>query len=51
MAGNNLYMCFSFTGFYRAYRQEPVTFGVIGRRTRHPFVGWYECGVPIPGKW
>uniref|UniRef100_H3D416 Fibronectin type-III domain-containing protein n=1 Tax=Tetraodon nigroviridis TaxID=99883 RepID=H3D416_TETNG len=38
-------------GFYRAYRQEPVTFGVIGRRTRHPFVGWYECGVPIPGKW
>ncbi|XP_056873109.1 fibronectin type III domain-containing protein 1 isoform X2 [Takifugu flavidus] len=38
-------------GFYRAYRQEPVTFGVIGRRTRHPFVGWYECGVPVPGKW
>ncbi|XP_029352869.1 fibronectin type III domain-containing protein 1 [Echeneis naucrates] len=38
-------------GFYRAYRQEPVTFGVIGRRTSHPFVGWYECGVPIPGKW
>ncbi|XP_028253627.1 fibronectin type III domain-containing protein 1 isoform X2 [Parambassis ranga] len=38
-------------GFYRAYRQEPVTFGVIGRRTPHPFVGWYECGVPIPGKW
>ncbi|XP_034999631.2 fibronectin type III domain-containing protein 1 isoform X1 [Hippoglossus stenolepis] len=38
-------------GFYRAYRQEPVTFGVVGRRTRHPFVGWYECGVPIPGKW
>ncbi|KAM9840245.1 fibronectin type III domain-containing protein 1 [Aulostomus maculatus] len=38
-------------GFYRAYRQEPVTFGVIGRRTAHPFVGWYECGVPIPGKW
>ncbi|XP_034017864.1 fibronectin type III domain-containing protein 1 isoform X2 [Thalassophryne amazonica] len=38
-------------GFYRAYRQEPVTFGLIGRRTPHPFVGWYECGVPIPGKW
>ncbi|KAM6915144.1 fibronectin type III domain-containing protein 1 [Xenentodon cancila] len=38
-------------GFYRSYRQEPVTFGVIGRRTPHPFVGWYECGVPIPGKW
>lgn len=38
-------------GYYRAYRQEPVTFGVIGRRTNHPFVGWYECGVPIPGKW
>uniref|UniRef100_A0A8C5GUA4 Fibronectin type-III domain-containing protein n=1 Tax=Gouania willdenowi TaxID=441366 RepID=A0A8C5GUA4_GOUWI len=38
-------------GFYRAYRQQPVTFGVIGRRTPHPFVGWYECGVPIPGKW
>ncbi|XP_068198034.1 fibronectin type III domain-containing protein 1 [Antennarius striatus] len=38
-------------GYFRAYRQEPVTFGVIGRRTAHPFVGWYECGVPIPGKW
>ncbi|XP_041830969.1 fibronectin type III domain-containing protein 1 isoform X2 [Melanotaenia boesemani] len=38
-------------GFYRAYRQEPVAFGVIGRRTPYPFVGWYECGVPIPGKW
>ncbi|XP_017267489.1 fibronectin type III domain-containing protein 1 isoform X3 [Kryptolebias marmoratus] len=38
-------------GYYRAYRQEPVTFGVIGRRTAHHFVGWYECGVPIPGKW
>lgn len=38
-------------GYYRSYRQEPVTFGVIGRRTPHPFVGWYECGVPIPGKW
>ncbi|XP_015802858.3 fibronectin type III domain-containing protein 1 isoform X2 [Nothobranchius furzeri] len=38
-------------GYYRAYRQEPVTFGVVGRRTAYPFVGWYECGVPIPGKW
>ncbi|XP_077567445.1 fibronectin type III domain-containing protein 1 isoform X2 [Stigmatopora nigra] len=38
-------------GYYRAYRQQPVTFGVIGRRTSHQFVGWYECGVPIPGKW
>ncbi|XP_064882353.1 fibronectin type III domain-containing protein 1 [Oncorhynchus nerka] len=38
-------------GYYRSYRQEPVNFGPIGRRTPHPFVGWYECGVPIPGKW
>ncbi|KAF3849943.1 hypothetical protein F7725_019662 [Dissostichus mawsoni] len=38
-------------GYYRAYRQQPVSFGVVGRRTAHPFVGWYECGVPIPGKW
>ncbi|XP_062415728.1 fibronectin type III domain-containing protein 1 isoform X2 [Pungitius pungitius] len=38
-------------GYFRAYRQQPVSFGVIGRRTPHPFVGWYECGVPIPGKW
>ncbi|KAL0967739.1 hypothetical protein UPYG_G00256290 [Umbra pygmaea] len=38
-------------GYYRSYRQEPVNFGTIGRRTPHPFVGWYECGVPIPGKW
>ncbi|XP_059897221.1 fibronectin type III domain-containing protein 1 isoform X1 [Gadus macrocephalus] len=38
-------------GFYRSHRQEPVRFGTIGRRTPHPFVGWYECGVPIPGKW
>lgn len=39
------------SGYYRSYRQEPVNFGAIGRRTPHPFVGWYECGVPIPGKW
>ncbi|XP_026854748.2 fibronectin type III domain-containing protein 1 isoform X2 [Electrophorus electricus] len=38
-------------GYYRSYRQEPVNFGPIGRRTPHTFVGWYECGVPIPGKW
>ncbi|XP_041716156.2 fibronectin type III domain-containing protein 1 [Coregonus clupeaformis] len=38
-------------GYYRSYRQEPVNFGPIGRHTPHPFVGWYECGVPIPGKW
>ncbi|XP_056621374.1 fibronectin type III domain-containing protein 1 isoform X1 [Triplophysa dalaica] len=38
-------------GYYRSYRQEPVNFGAIGKRTPHPFVGWYECGVPIPGKW
>ncbi|CAB1340037.1 unnamed protein product [Coregonus sp. 'balchen'] len=37
-------------GYYRSYRQEPVNFGPIGRHTPHPFVGWYECGVPIPGK-
>ncbi|XP_041108432.1 fibronectin type III domain-containing protein 1-like isoform X3 [Polyodon spathula] len=38
-------------GFYRAYRQEPVHFGLIGSRTPHYYVSWYECGVPIPGKW
>ncbi|XP_051501493.1 fibronectin type III domain-containing protein 1-like isoform X2 [Myxocyprinus asiaticus] len=38
-------------GYYRSDRQEPVNFGAIGRHTPHPFVGWYECGVPIPGKW
>ena len=42
---------FHAAGFYRSHRQEPVRFGTIGRRTPHPFVGWYECGVPIPGKW
>lgn len=51
MAMSSICYLFSVAGFYRAYRQEPVTFGVIGRRTPHPFVGWYECGVPIPGKW
>ncbi|RVE55769.1 hypothetical protein OJAV_G00229470 [Oryzias javanicus] len=38
-------------GYYRAYRQEPVQFGAIGPRSAHSIVGWYECGVPIPGKW
>ncbi|XP_051510352.1 fibronectin type III domain-containing protein 1-like isoform X2 [Myxocyprinus asiaticus] len=38
-------------GYYRSDRQQPVNFGAIGRRTPNPFVGWYECGVPIPGKW
>lgn len=42
---------FCVSGYYRSYRQEPVSFGPIGRRTPHQFVGWYECGVPIPGKW
>ncbi|XP_068614614.1 target of Nesh-SH3-like [Brachionichthys hirsutus] len=38
-------------GFYRAMRQEPVSFGEIGGTTRIPYVGWYECGKSIPGKW
>uniref|UniRef100_A0A8D0G4I4 Fibronectin type III domain-containing protein 1 n=1 Tax=Sphenodon punctatus TaxID=8508 RepID=A0A8D0G4I4_SPHPU len=38
-------------GYYRQYRQEPVTFGRIGYTTPFYYVGWYECGVPIPGKW
>ncbi|KAJ6664547.1 hypothetical protein lerEdw1_006120, partial [Lerista edwardsae] len=38
-------------GYYRQYRQEPVTFGRIGYMTPYYYVGWYECGVPIPGKW
>ncbi|XP_075453206.1 fibronectin type III domain-containing protein 1 isoform X1 [Ascaphus truei] len=38
-------------GYYRQYRQEPVMFGQIGYGTPHNYVGWYECGVPIPGKW
>jgi len=39
------------TGYYRQYRQEPVSFGRIGYTTPYYYVGWYECGVPIPGKW
>lgn len=38
-------------GFYRALRQEPVSFGEIGGKTHTTYVGWYECGTPIPGKW
>ncbi|XP_078260823.1 fibronectin type III domain-containing protein 1 [Rhinoraja longicauda] len=43
-------------GYYRSYRQQPVTFGLIGGvgnygGTANYYVGWYECGVPIPGKW
>ncbi|XP_035249672.1 target of Nesh-SH3-like isoform X4 [Anguilla anguilla] len=39
------------TGFYRAMRQEPVSFGEIGGRSHITYVPWYECGTPIPGKW
>ncbi|KAM6985493.1 target of Nesh-SH3-like isoform 6-T7 [Aplochiton taeniatus] len=39
------------TGFYRAMRQEPVNFGEIGGNSHVTYVGWYECGAPIPGKW
>ncbi|XP_054426155.1 fibronectin type III domain-containing protein 1 [Pteronotus mesoamericanus] len=38
-------------GYYRQYRQEPVSFGKIGFGTPYYYVGWYECGVAIPGKW
>ncbi|XP_033984420.1 target of Nesh-SH3 isoform X5 [Trematomus bernacchii] len=38
-------------GFYRAVRQEPVHFGEIGGKSHVTYVGWYECGTPIPGKW
>ncbi|XP_006868545.1 PREDICTED: fibronectin type III domain-containing protein 1 [Chrysochloris asiatica] len=38
-------------GYYRQYRQEPVSFGHIGFGTPFYYVGWYECGVSIPGKW
>lgn len=40
-----------FSGYYRQYRQEPVRFGTIGFGTPYYYVGWYECGVSIPGKW
>ncbi|KAM9346804.1 uncharacterized protein abi3bpa [Symphorus nematophorus] len=38
-------------GFFRAMRQEPVHFGEIGGKSHITYVGWYECGTPIPGKW
>ncbi|XP_035031473.1 target of Nesh-SH3 isoform X8 [Hippoglossus stenolepis] len=38
-------------GFYRALRQEPVHFGDIGGKSHVTYVGWYECGTPIPGMW
>uniref|UniRef100_A0A8C3VUX4 Fibronectin type III domain-containing protein 1 n=1 Tax=Catagonus wagneri TaxID=51154 RepID=A0A8C3VUX4_9CETA len=38
-------------GYHRQYRQEPVSFGSIGFGTPYYYVGWYECGVSIPGKW
>uniref|UniRef100_A0A8C6MKM6 ABI family, member 3 (NESH) binding protein a n=1 Tax=Nothobranchius furzeri TaxID=105023 RepID=A0A8C6MKM6_NOTFU len=38
-------------GFFRALRQEPVHFGEIGGKSHATYVGWYECGTPIPGKW
>ncbi|XP_066103788.1 fibronectin type III domain-containing protein 1 isoform X1 [Saccopteryx bilineata] len=38
-------------GYFRQYRQEPVSFGSIGFGTPYYYVGWYECGVSIPGKW
>lgn len=38
-------------GFYRAMRQEPVNFGEIGGNSHITYVGWYECGTAIPGKW
>ncbi|XP_004440583.1 PREDICTED: fibronectin type III domain-containing protein 1 isoform X1 [Ceratotherium simum simum] len=38
-------------GYHRQYRQEPVSFGNIGYGTPYYYVGWYECGISIPGKW
>ncbi|XP_030659844.1 fibronectin type III domain-containing protein 1 isoform X2 [Nomascus leucogenys] len=38
-------------GYHRQYRQEPISFGNIGFGTPYYYVGWYECGVSIPGKW
>ncbi|XP_028291630.1 target of Nesh-SH3-like isoform X4 [Gouania willdenowi] len=38
-------------GYFRALRQEPVNFGEIGGKSHVTYVGWYECGTPIPGKW
>ncbi|XP_037831876.1 target of Nesh-SH3 isoform X2 [Kryptolebias marmoratus] len=38
-------------GFFRALRHEPVHFGEIGGKSHVTYVGWYECGTSIPGKW
>ncbi|XP_051998702.1 target of Nesh-SH3-like isoform X3 [Xyrauchen texanus] len=38
-------------GYFRAMRQEPVSFGEIGGNSQINYVAWYECGIPIPGKW
>ncbi|XP_018584718.1 target of Nesh-SH3-like isoform X2 [Scleropages formosus] len=38
-------------GYFRAIRQQPVSFGQIGGHSHITYVPWYECGVPIPGKW
>lgn len=38
-------------GYFRAMRQEPVNFGEMGGKSHVTYVGWYECGTPIPGKW
>ena len=47
----SLSLFFNLPGYYRQYRQEPVSFGNIGFGTPYYYVGWYECGVSIPGKW
>ncbi|XP_052004608.1 target of Nesh-SH3 isoform X2 [Xyrauchen texanus] len=38
-------------GYFRAMRQEPIMFGEIGGNSLINYVAWYECGIPIPGKW
>ncbi|XP_036426524.1 target of Nesh-SH3 isoform X2 [Colossoma macropomum] len=38
-------------GYFRAVRQEPVKFGMIGGSSHINYVAWYECGIPIPGSW
>lgn len=48
---NNRFNNFSCLGFFRAVRQEPVQFGDIGGNSLISYVAWYECGIPIPGKW
>ncbi|KAJ8797173.1 hypothetical protein J1605_017401 [Eschrichtius robustus] len=46
-----IYLSDNLKGYYRQYRQEPVSFGNIGFGSPYYYVGWYECGVSIPGKW